>query len=594
MDWSVEDIYWVLEEFAQKIQILTQQNIQQALDYFPVKGKVRRKLIKNPNYLIFKILRQHPDKVSIETLAQKLGVETHIATQILTNEVIEAKFPVIDEERNTAYIVKALIVPLEGQKIIFPDEGLFQKANEIKQGLERVKKLTDKGFFVVFDPANFDRLSFTLAVYAAIRYGKPAENLAFTGVLLESGVIDRVNGLDQKLIAAKSKKLPLVFPSEEMKTIQDLDKFLTNLQIPVSVLFNKNHALEFEEKFPFGEEYIRKVFHIEEPFHYNNQLEEKKEDFLKIHRWLDKLLEELKEKVFKALTPFGGNIRIAHTQKVVAVSILSGIVFSKKRLPTEFYIYQSNTSYKKIYTIEDDRKVPQKDFYELFEIIWPTEEIKHIQILLKDREKPLQAPETLYILYKGPLQNQQIPGKDFETLGNVLANFFRTNKRLFAKKKLSFNGPTGVSFAFGYYLEDYVPLIVLHKDKEAFKIPFEEEKVMSGKVYLTNTFSLNMLKPKKGELDFEPIPFDEAKKILDTQEVVSYISHQSTAQVLKELLQKEIEFNRQNLVLEDGDAVLVFQIKKRPQEGQIFTEEELKEIIEKGLYSFWKLKVNYS
>jgi hypothetical protein len=67
-----------------------------------------------------------------------------------------------------------------------------------------------------------------------------------------------------------------------MKTIQDLDKFLTDLQIPVSVLFNKNHALEFEEKFPFGEEYIRKVFHIEEPFHYNNKLEEKKEDFLKI------------------------------------------------------------------------------------------------------------------------------------------------------------------------------------------------------------------------------------------------------------------------------------------------------------------------
>ena len=114
-----------------------------------------------------------------------------------------------------------------------------------------------------------------------------------------------------------------------------------------------------------------------------------------------------------------------------------------------------------------------------------------------------------------------------------------------------------------------------------------------AKVYLTNAFSLNMLKPQKGELDFKPVSLDEAKKILDTQEVISYISHQSTAQVLKELLNKEIEFNRKNLVLEDGDTVLVFQVRKRPQEGQVFTEEELKEIVEKGLYSFWKLKVNY-
>ncbi|NPA14225.1 MAG: DUF1874 domain-containing protein [Aquificae bacterium] len=593
MGWNLENIYLLLEDKAKKLQTVERSDIDLFLQFFPAKGPFKESFPINPNYLIFKILRHHLDKVSIELFAQRLGVETSLATQVLTGEAIEAKFPVVKNDKE-GEIVKALIVPIEAEEIIFPDEGLFLKANEIRQGLERVKKLTNKSFFVVFEKTNFEGLSFTLALYSALRYLKAAENLAFTGVLLENGNIEPVNGLEVKLKTAKSKKLPLVFPSEEMKTIQDLDKFLTDLQIPVSVLFNKNHALEFEEKFPFGEEYLKKVFHIEEPFHYNNPLEEKKEDFLKIRRWLDKLLEELKEKVFKALTPFGGNIRIAHTQKVVAVSILSGIVFSKKRLPTEFYIYKSNTSYKKIYTIEDDRKVPQKNFNELFEIIPPTKETKKIQILLKDREKPLQAPETLYILYKGPLQNQQIPEKNFETIGHVLAHFFRKNKHLFANKKLSFNGPTGVSFAFGYYLEDYVPLTVLHKDKEAFKIPFEEEKVMSGKVYLTNTFSLNMLKPKKGELDFEPIPFEEAKKILDTKEVVSYISHQSTAQVLKELLQKEIEFNRKNLVLEDGDTVLVFQIKKRPQEGQIFTEEELKEIIEKGLYSFWKLKVNYS
>jgi hypothetical protein len=45
--------------------------------------------------------------------------------------------------------------------------------------------------------------------------------------------------------------------------------------------------------------------------------------------------------------------------------------------------------------------------------------------------------------------------------------------------------------------------------------------------------------------------------------------------------------------LEDGDTLVVFQIGVRPKEGQVFSEEELEEIVKNELYRFWLLKVNY-
>jgi hypothetical protein len=113
-----------------------------------------------------------------------------------------------------------------------------------------------------------------------------------------------------------------------------------------------------------------------------------------------------------------------------------------------------------------------------------------------------------------------------------------------------------------------------------------------GKVYLTNTFSLNMLKPLEGEVKFKPVSDEEVKEILN-KGFVSYISHASTAQVLKKLLGINAELNRSNLVLEDGDTLVVFQIGVRPKEGQVFSEEELEEIVKNKLYRFWIVNVNY-
>ncbi|NPB05121.1 MAG: DUF1874 domain-containing protein [Aquificae bacterium] len=115
-----------------------------------------------------------------------------------------------------------------------------------------------------------------------------------------------------------------------------------------------------------------------------------------------------------------------------------------------------------------------------------------------------------------------------------------------------------------------------------------------GSVYLTNAFSLNMLEPKTAAATFKPISVEEAKKLLTEEGFVSFVSHGSTAQVLRKLLGLEVEVNRSNLVLKDGVLLVVFQLSVRPREGQVFTEKELEEIAARGLYRFWLVRVCYA
>ena len=50
---------------------------------------------------------------------------------------------------------------------------------------------------------------------------------------------------------------------------------------------------------------------------------------------------------------------------------------------------------------------------------------------------------------------------------------------------------------------------------------------------------------------------------------------------------------REPVKLKDGDKALIFQIRVRPAEGQIFTEEEVNKIVEEGLFSFFLVGVSY-
>ena len=107
-----------------------------------------------------------------------------------------------------------------------------------------------------------------------------------------------------------------------------------------------------------------------------------------------------------------------------------------------------------------------------------------------------------------------------------------------------------------------------------------------GKVYLGNAFSLAMLSDLPATVRVE-----EVKATTIPTDAESIISHESTAQVVSRLLGREIPFNRVNVSLSKGDTLYVFQVLKRPAEGQIFTTKELEEIISSKLYKILKVSI---
>lgn len=112
---------------------------------------------------------------------------------------------------------------------------------------------------------------------------------------------------------------------------------------------------------------------------------------------------------------------------------------------------------------------------------------------------------------------------------------------------------------------------------------------------LLNTFSLGMLEAppfSTVEVYVSNVTLDTVREMLKQVEWESYVSHQSTATVLSGLLGFDVPFRkRENVVLRDGDRAIVFQILKRPKEGQVYSKEEIAEIVLRDLYKFYHVSV---
>lgn len=59
---------------------------------------------------------------------------------------------------------------------------------------------------------------------------------------------------------------------------------------------------------------------------------------------------------------------------------------------------------------------------------------------------------------------------------------------------------------------------------------------------------------------------------------ISAIGHQSTAEILSNLLQIEVSVNRINFIQQTGQNALVFKLRQRAPEGVILTAEQIEEI----------------
>ena len=94
------------------------------------------------------------------------------------------------------------------------------------------------------------------------------------------------------------------------------------------------------------------------------------------------------------------------------------------------------------------------------------------------------------------------------------------------------------------------------------------------KIALLNTTILTT----DGNYDCKTVSLEEAKKICNDGEMLSAIGHESTAQIMTELLKIEIKVNRILFSQEVGQIAVVFKLKGRPPEGKILSIEEIEKI----------------
>ncbi len=557
---------------ANKISELERETI---INCFPFEGKLYSEAITylNPNFLIIKLLRKL--NINPQVISQKLNISLQSAKEILKNPILEAKFPIANSKKGI--INTALIIPLNEGEIIFPDKNLLSL--DILKGIERVSELTSKGFLITFEYLPFTGQSFTMSLYTVLKFKKSFPNLAFTGILTEKENFVTVDHLERKLKISHEKGFPLIYAEKGvLENTKDLEKFLTNLEIPLSILLDKNRVKEFEDNFQFNENYLKKVFNLKTTLHYTVEegiLPEKKSSFEDLENWMDKIISEIKQKIFLKLR----NIRVATAHFLLAPAFICGLKLSKVGLPIIYYNYnREKRSYQPIYAINTDKFENLINPEEYFEIYKP-KEIEDIYISTKSKVPPKEKTYIFKSKYEKLPEDKRIKGIA-QGIAALLRSLYK-NKHYRLKLEI----PTSLAFSLGYYLEDYLNLTVYHKNLAVFKIG------KKGNVYLTNTFSIAMLPNKEVQINFKPIKFEEAKEILETENVISHISHQSTAQILSELLKRDISLNRSNLKLNEGDTIIVFQIYQRPKEGQIFSIKELEDILEKRNYNFWKVDI---
>jgi len=105
------------------------------------------------------------------------------------------------------------------------------------------------------------------------------------------------------------------------------------------------------------------------------------------------------------------------------------------------------------------------------------------------------------------------------------------------------------------------------------------------RIVISNAFSVNMV--EKPELVFiGKLTIEDAKWLVEdayrnNKPIVSIVGHQSTANLLSQILGIEVPVNRVDYRLTENDVLLVFTVPTRLPEGKVLTDEELRQISDK-------------
>jgi hypothetical protein len=115
-------------------------------------------------------------------------------------------------------------------------------------------------------------------------------------------------------------------------------------------------------------------------------------------------------------------------------------------------------------------------------------------------------------------------------------------------------------------------------------------------IFISNAFSLSMLganlPPTGRTVKVRPISLEEVKGMLQSVPFTSAVGHESTAQLLTDLLGTEIVPNRIAITLVPGDQLIVAQLLVRLPEGAVLTREEIQTLYAEGRISFYLVEVD--
>lgn len=77
--------------------------------------------------------------------------------------------------------------------------------------------------------------------------------------------------------------------------------------------------------------------------------------------------------------------------------------------------------------------------------------------------------------------------------------------------------------------------------------------------YINNSFSVNMLERKGQTLKFVPITVQAAKNLMSNHNVSSIVGHADAANIISDILETNVEFNRVNVSFDGNWSLIVAQ-----------------------------------
>jgi len=101
---------------------------------------------------------------------------------------------------------------------------------------------------------------------------------------------------------------------------------------------------------------------------------------------------------------------------------------------------------------------------------------------------------------------------------------------------------------------------------------------MTGKEKLPIAIFNGVVATCNGLYRVSDISIDDARNLLQNNEIISAVGHADTAEIMSEIFGIDIPFNRIQFVQQVGQKAVIFKLNVRPVEGVILSKQEILEI----------------